>query len=310
LQEHYKIQEGCEHMNQDIIARAGELINSKTDFIGDGMEGYAVLSLINENGYPTSSTITISKADGINWLSFLSDINSNKANRIKNCNKACVCLASSEYNITLVGTIEIITDPAVKKEHWQETFTEHYGDFTSPEFCTFRFTTESYNIFFADDYENEATGILKNTDIKAMLKVTPALGFKSQCNQAVELYKKAFGAEIVTMVRYSDADPADLQYDEHEKDFVFYGEMVIGETLITLGDDSIGMMGGKAQSQTPQSSLLLEFESLEELQTAYDIIAEGATILTPLSGTMYCSVYTVLIDKFGIRWDLMSGYEG
>jgi hypothetical protein len=30
------------------------------------MEGYAALALIDENGYPTASTLTIAKADGIN----------------------------------------------------------------------------------------------------------------------------------------------------------------------------------------------------------------------------------------------------
>ena len=148
-------------MSKEIIARANEIVNSKKDYIGGGMEGYVVLSLINENGYPTSSAISISKADGINWLSFLGGTDSNKANRIKNCNKACVCIATNEYNITLVGTIEMITDPARKEEHWQESFAEHYGDFTNPEFCVFRFTTESYNLFFADmDADAEARGTL------------------------------------------------------------------------------------------------------------------------------------------------------
>jgi len=85
-------------MNEKIIARASELINSKTDYIGDGMGGWAVLSLIDENGYPTSATMTISKADGINWISFLTDTDGVKSQRIARCNKACVCLPSSEYH--------------------------------------------------------------------------------------------------------------------------------------------------------------------------------------------------------------------
>ena len=133
------------------LVKASEIINSKANYIGGGMEGYVVLSLINENGYPTSSAISLSKADGINWLSFLGGANSNKANRIAKCNKACVCLATSEYNITLTGTIEALTDPALKKEHWQEAFAEHYGDFNSTDYCAFLFTTESYSLFFADD---------------------------------------------------------------------------------------------------------------------------------------------------------------
>ena len=147
-------------MNQEIIKRASEVINSRTDYIGDGMGGYAVLSLIDENGYPTSSTMTISKADGINWISFLSDTNGTKAQRIAKSNKACVCLASSEYHISLVGTVEIITDPVVKKEHWQEVVTNYYkADWSNPDWAVLRFTTEHYNLFFASD-DTEAKGSL------------------------------------------------------------------------------------------------------------------------------------------------------
>jgi len=54
-------------MNQEIISRACEIIGTKTGGIGGGMEGHCVLALIDENGYPTASTLTISKANGIKW---------------------------------------------------------------------------------------------------------------------------------------------------------------------------------------------------------------------------------------------------
>jgi len=44
-------------MNQEIITKAAEIIASKTGYIGGGMEGYAALALIDENGYPTVSTL-------------------------------------------------------------------------------------------------------------------------------------------------------------------------------------------------------------------------------------------------------------
>ena len=74
-------------MNQEIIARAGEVIQAKANYIGGGMEGHCVLSLIDENGYPTASTVTISKADGIKWITFLDGVGSNKSNRIAKCNR-------------------------------------------------------------------------------------------------------------------------------------------------------------------------------------------------------------------------------
>ena len=66
-------------MNQDVIKKASEVIASKANYVGGGMEGYAVPALIDEDGYPSASTLTIAKADGINWLTFATSPDSNKA---------------------------------------------------------------------------------------------------------------------------------------------------------------------------------------------------------------------------------------
>jgi len=146
-------------MSKEIIKKASEVIDSRKDYIGGGMEAYAVLTLIDDRGYPASSTISISKADGVNWLTFITGANDAKAQRVAKCDKACVCLASSDYNITLVGRAEIITDPAVKKEHWQSVFAEHVADHNNPDYAILRFKTESYNLYFASE-ELEAKGVL------------------------------------------------------------------------------------------------------------------------------------------------------
>jgi len=115
------------------------------------MEGHCVLSLIDEYGYSTSSTVTISKADGIKWLTFLDGLGLNKTKPIAQCNRGSVCLSASTYNITLIGTLEILTDPDIKKEMWQKLISEYYSGPEDPEYCVLRFNTERYNLFFADD---------------------------------------------------------------------------------------------------------------------------------------------------------------
>jgi len=148
-------------MNQEVIKRAGELINSKANYVGGGMEGYAVLALTDEHGYPTASAMTIARADGINWLTFATSPDSNKATRIAKCNRASVCIASSEYNVTLVGTIEVVTDPNCKKESWCEPMNDsmHWSGSDDPNFYVLCFNTERYNIYFADD-DSAAVGEL------------------------------------------------------------------------------------------------------------------------------------------------------
>ena len=148
------------YMNQEIIEKAEAIINSKTGYIGDGMEGYAALSLIDENGYPTTSTLTIVKADGIKWLTFATSPVRNSFQRAVKCNRASVCINSSEYSITLVGTIEIVTDMETKKDMWLERMnnSEHWTGYDDSNFCILRFNTERYSLFV--DYE-EVAGILE-----------------------------------------------------------------------------------------------------------------------------------------------------
>ena len=99
-------------MDQSLVEKASEIVSK------EHMD--CVLALIDLDGYPTASTITVSKANGINWITFVINSNCNKAIRLKNNNRASVCFASLGnieplYNITLVGKIEIINDQKTNK---------------------------------------------------------------------------------------------------------------------------------------------------------------------------------------------------
>lgn len=105
------------------------------------------MALIDANGYPTASTITASKADGINWITFCTGLGNNKTKRISSCSRASVCFNKSAYNITLVGTIEIVTDATVKREMWYEGLKHHFKSADDENYCVLRFQTQRYNLF-------------------------------------------------------------------------------------------------------------------------------------------------------------------
>ena len=138
-------------MSQKTIDKAAKVISGKA---GGGNEGYCVLALIDSEGFPTASTLSVSKADGIREVTFCTGLDDNKALRIAACNRACVCFASEEYNISLVGTIEVLTDPEIKKEMWYEGLEYHFpGGALDPDYCVLRFQTTRYNLFFTDEYD-------------------------------------------------------------------------------------------------------------------------------------------------------------
>lgn len=141
-------------MNQEVVKRASELINSMSEYKLGGMEGYAALSLIDENGYPSATTFCITKADGINWLTFNTATDRPYANRIKKNNKACVCINSTAYTINLVGTVEACTDMETKKDNWFPFFEDgvHWTGVDDPTLLILRFKTERYTITFNGSY--------------------------------------------------------------------------------------------------------------------------------------------------------------
>ena len=150
-------------MSKKAITKAEEIIKSKTAAVNMGVG--VTLSLIDSEGYPTTSTLSISKTDGIRQITFASTLDSNKAKRAKENSRASVCIFDDDYeggayyNITLVGDLEVVTDSETKKETWYQGLEEHYpnGGLNDPNYCVLRFTTKRYNLWI-DVGEEEATG--------------------------------------------------------------------------------------------------------------------------------------------------------
>jgi general stress protein 26 len=149
-------------MNEKAIAKAGEIIRSKTAAVNMGVG--VTLSLLDHEGYPTTSTLSIAKADGIRQITFGISLDSNKAKRVKENGRASVCIfddnyeSGEYYNITLVGDTEIVTDAETKKETWYEGLEAHFANGAEdPNYCVLKFTTKRYNLW-VDMAEDETTG--------------------------------------------------------------------------------------------------------------------------------------------------------
>jgi PhnB protein len=52
--------------------------------------------------------------------------------------------------------------------------------------------------------------------------------------------------------------------------------------------------------------LVITYDTAEEVKKAYEILKEGSTIIYPLKSTTYSSCFVSLIDKFGLRWGIMT----
>ena len=144
-------------MNDAIITRAEKILANRAT----KEQGYCVLALIDTDGYPTAATISPSKIDGIRRITFCTGTGSSWAKRIEKCARASVCFNSPEYNITLVGDIEVLTDLATKKEMWYEGMGHYFSGPEDPNFCVLQFKTRRYSLMLNEhDANGSARGML------------------------------------------------------------------------------------------------------------------------------------------------------
>ena len=132
--------------------------------------------------------------------------------------------------------------------------------------------------------------------------LTPVFHFNGQCEEAIELYKKAFSADLKFIMRYSDADirDFDVTLTDDWKDMVYHSELMIGEQRIMMADEM-----DVEQAKSISHFLTVTFDTPEEVKRAYEVLEEGATVIYPLHSTTYSSCTASIVDKFGFRWGLM-----
>ena len=135
------------------------------------------------------------------------------------------------------------------------------------------------------------------------MKMTPTLNFSGACREAIAMYEKAFGGRITCLITYRQAnDPAYMPLlNEAQKDYIYHAELAIGDQRIIMSDH-VDLPLGVCYS----NFLTMMCDTKEEVQRAYAVMQEGSKTIYPMEATPYSSCRVVFVDRFGIRWGIMT----
>ena len=133
--------------------------------------------------------------------------------------------------------------------------------------------------------------------------VTPVINMSGNCEEAIHHYEAVFSTKADFILHYSDARPEDWAkpLTDEQKNYVYHAEMNIGSQRFMFSD-IIGFEICHGNS----FFVVLTFDTREEVQEAYNALLPGSTVLVPIHSTTYSSCSANLIDKYGIRWGLMT----
>lgn len=135
------------------------------------------------------------------------------------------------------------------------------------------------------------------------MQITPTLNFAGSCREAMQLYEQAFQGKITCLLTYGEAnDPAYLpRLTEAQKDYIYHGELYLGDQRIIMADHV-----DLEFTTCTTNFLTIMFDTKEEVQQAYALMQEGSTTIYPMEATPYSSCRVAFVDRFGIRWGLMT----
>lgn len=146
-------------MHEEMIKKAGNIVARHS--VHSGLSDkilVCALGMTELDGTPTVAAITAASSEGIQWVTFSTGLSANKVKRLNAGNtNAAVCFLSETYNVSLMGTLELLTDPATKRATWYDALGRHFTGPDDPEFCVLKFTTNRYNLLI--DFQ-EARGEL------------------------------------------------------------------------------------------------------------------------------------------------------
>jgi PhnB protein len=128
------------------------------------------------------------------------------------------------------------------------------------------------------------------------MHVQPYLTFDGRCEEALEFYKKALGAEVTMLMRFEESpDPGMCAPGAGDK--VMHSAFKIGESTVMASD---GRCTGNPTFQG--FALSVNARNGAEAERLFAALAEGGQVQMPLAKTFFSPTFGMVADRFGVPW--------
>jgi PhnB protein len=128
--------------------------------------------------------------------------------------------------------------------------------------------------------------------------VQPYVFFDGKCEEAIEFYRRALGAQVNLQLRFKDSpEPPPPGCGPVDGNKIMHAQFQIGETVIMASD---GRCTGQAKFEGFALSLTVPTEA--EADRAFNALADGGAVGMPLGKTFFSARFGMVTDRFGVMW--------
>ena len=128
------------------------------------------------------------------------------------------------------------------------------------------------------------------------------LFFDGRCEEAMEFYRRALGAEVQMMMRFKESPeplpPGSCPPGSENK--VMHASVRIGESVIMVSD---GRCGGQPSFDGFSLSITVSTEA--EAEKLFSALEDGGKVQAPLVKTFFSPRFGMVLDRFGVMWMIL-----
>ncbi len=130
-------------------------------------------------------------------------------------------------------------------------------------------------------------------------QVQPYLFFNGRCEEAIEFYRQALGAEVNMLMRFKDSpEPsAPGMVPPGSENKVMHADLRIAGTNVLVSD---GQCDGTRKFEGFALSLTVTDEATAERY--FNALADGGHVNMPLAKTFFSPRFGMVDDRFGVHW--------
>ena len=133
-------------------------------------------------------------------------------------------------------------------------------------------------------------------DSTANTIVQPYLFFGGRCEEAIEFYRRAIGAEVQMLMRFKESpEPTGLPDCFEEK--VMHASFRIGDSIVMVSD---GRCEGDPSFEGFSLSITVSEEA--EAERIFAALSDGGLVTMPLEKTFWAPKFGMVQDRFGLGW--------
>jgi PhnB protein len=131
------------------------------------------------------------------------------------------------------------------------------------------------------------------------MNVQSYLMFDGRCEEALEFYREALGAEVTMLMRFSESPepcaPGMIPPGSENK--VMHASFRVGDATLMASDGNC-----TGQPKFAGISLSLTVADADTAKRLFTALGDGGQVQMPLNKTFFSPSFGMVADRFGVSW--------